>query len=178
MNIDLNYICKNFQILGEFVSGEPYGSGHINDTFAVTLSQGGTPMRYILQRINESIFKNPIALMDNIKRVTEHQQKRIKSDNSRSALTVLPDLDGNPYFLDKENKYWRCYIFVENSTFILSGRVRDVTNIYINGEEIFLDSDSNFNKKLYLYKGQNKILIKLLTKGNKELVRFISVYRK
>jgi len=34
--------------------------------------QAGTPVRYILQRINHNIFKNPVALMENVQRVTAH----------------------------------------------------------------------------------------------------------
>ena len=53
----------------------PYGSGHINDTFAVVYNQAGKPVRYIHQRVNHKIFQDVPALMDNISRVTTHQQK-------------------------------------------------------------------------------------------------------
>ncbi len=59
----------SFQIHGDFSSAEPYGNGHINDTYCAAFDQGGTCVRYILQRINQDIFKNPAALMDNIQRV-------------------------------------------------------------------------------------------------------------
>jgi hypothetical protein len=48
----------HFHIYGEFLSAEPYGTGHINDTYCVVFHQAGVPVRYILQRINHSIFKN------------------------------------------------------------------------------------------------------------------------
>ena len=38
---------------------EPYGNGHINDTFLVKREK-----RYILQRMNHSIFPNPKRMMD------------------------------------------------------------------------------------------------------------------
>ena len=37
----------------EVVSVEPYGSGHINDTYRLTY---GTGKHYILQKMNRSIF--------------------------------------------------------------------------------------------------------------------------
>ena len=47
----INEIMKAFR-MEMLVS--PYGNGHINDTFGAD----STP-RYILQRINTSVFKNP-----------------------------------------------------------------------------------------------------------------------
>jgi hypothetical protein len=63
-------VARHFHICGDFLSAEPYGSGHINDTYCVVFDQGGTRVRYIFQRINQSIFKDPVALMENIARVT------------------------------------------------------------------------------------------------------------
>ncbi len=110
-------IFPNFQILGNFVSATPYGSGHINDTYAVSVSQGGSSMRYIFQRINHNIFKNPPLLMDNISRVTKHIHSKIGSDpdSTRRALYVIPAINGKPYFQDPDGNYWRAYIFVEKA---------------------------------------------------------------
>ena len=48
---------------------EPYGSGHIHDTFSVRYNEGeGNRAHIILQRINTKIFKNPVAVMENIRR--------------------------------------------------------------------------------------------------------------
>lgn len=87
---DIEKLCANFSIPGDFVSAEPYGSGHINDTFAVVYSQAGSLIRYILQRINTEIFRYPASLMENIRRVTEHLHR--KSAGSRSTLTLVPEI--------------------------------------------------------------------------------------
>ena len=63
-------IGKLFQLPGVPLEGILYGSGHINDTYRLTYDQGGTKVRYILQKINAIIFKDIPALMDNILRVT------------------------------------------------------------------------------------------------------------
>jgi hypothetical protein len=114
---NLREICGNFNIAGDFVSAAPYGSGHINDTFAAVFSQGGTRVRYILQRINHNVFKNPPALMDNIDRVTSHIHKKISSsgDASRRALSLIRSGNGLSYHLDADGNCWRTYIFVENA---------------------------------------------------------------
>jgi len=114
---DLHQVSANFRLAGDFLSAEPYGSGHINDTYAAIFNQGGIGIRYIFQRINHNIFKNPPALMDNIRRVTEHQQLKLSGnpDASRNSLKLIPGLSGEPFYLDPDNNYWRCYIFIENA---------------------------------------------------------------
>ena len=55
-----------FDLGGAVISAQPYGNGHINDTFLVK-----TPGRdYILPRINTDIFTDPDGLMANISAVT------------------------------------------------------------------------------------------------------------
>ena len=51
----LNEILSHFQVDARIA---PYGNGHINDTY---VAEGGS--RYILQRINTKIFKDPARLM-------------------------------------------------------------------------------------------------------------------
>jgi len=53
---DLDSIASQFLIPGDFRSAAPYGSGHINDTYAVVFCQAGTEVRYIFQRINHNPF--------------------------------------------------------------------------------------------------------------------------
>lgn len=116
---DLKSLGVQFEIPGTFVSGIPYGSGHINDTYAVTYEQGGQQTRYIHQRINHSIFKDPVALMENIARVTAHQGCKLKaagySDIERRALTTVPSREGLAYHVDAEGNTWRTYLFIEGA---------------------------------------------------------------
>ena len=46
---ELKEIASTFQVYGDFVSGCPYGSGHINDTYQLTYSVGGAPMLQLQQ---------------------------------------------------------------------------------------------------------------------------------
>jgi hypothetical protein len=110
-------VARQFQIYGEFLSAEPYGSGHINDTYCVVFDQAGSRVRYIFQRINHLVFKNPVALMENISRVTRHLGGKFAGtrDESRRALTLIPARDGKPFHLDEAGNYWRVYLFVEQA---------------------------------------------------------------
>ena len=119
MNLKHNVraVARQFQIYGEFLSAEPYGSGHINDTYCAVFDQSGIRVRYIFQRINHGIFKNPVALMENIQRVTEHLGKKSvgESDQSRRVLTLIPASHRKPYYCDEADNHWRVYIFIEKA---------------------------------------------------------------
>lgn len=115
----LRKIYSQFRLYGDFLEGAPYGSGHINDTFAVNASQGGTPVRYIFQRINHGIFTEPEKLMENIARVCAHNNQRCResalADGSRRVLSIVPALGGEPFVRDEHGYYWRCYLFIEQA---------------------------------------------------------------
>ena len=53
-----------FAIEGEFVTGKEIPSGHINTTYKATYRKSdGTEDSYILQRINDYVFKDPRACL-------------------------------------------------------------------------------------------------------------------
>ena len=116
---DLKKISSNFIIYGDFVSGIPFGPGHINSTFAVTYNQKGKQVRYILQRINNKVFKDVPALMSNIYRVTNHLREKLRAldyqDISRRVLTLILAKDGKTYHIDSEDNFWRSYLFIEKA---------------------------------------------------------------
>jgi Ser/Thr protein kinase RdoA (MazF antagonist) len=114
---DIRSVAANFQIPADFLAAEPYGTGHINDTYAATYRQGGRPVRYIHQRINQKIFKNPAALMENIDRVTGHLREKMtgEPDVTRRALTLVPARDGRNCFIDPQGDCWRTYVFIEDA---------------------------------------------------------------
>ena len=88
---------------------EPYGNGHINDTFLVTSES----KRYILQRINTNVFKKPKEVMHNIELVTDYL--KTKTNDERRVLSLVRAKDGLAYHVDAEGNFWRLYDFVEDS---------------------------------------------------------------
>ncbi len=110
-------ICKAFQIPGHFICGEPYGSGHINGTYAVTVDQAGQRIRYIFQCLNTTIFKDATGLMANIENVTTHIRRKLEAtgakDVSRRVLTLVQTCEGACYLDDAELGFWRVYLFIE-----------------------------------------------------------------
>lgn len=106
----LNEILSHFSVE---VTIEPYGNGHINDTYLT-----GSSPRYILQRINTNVFKNPKEVMDNILNVTEHVRKKIIAaggDPERETLRVIKTKTGENYYEAKNGDCYRMYNYIENS---------------------------------------------------------------
>jgi hypothetical protein len=114
---DLRSIAANFLLPGEFLSAEPCGSGHINDTYCVRFDQAGKSVRYVLQRVNSNIFRDPVALMQNVQRVTSHIAAKLagQPDVHRRVLTLMPTCAGEVMHVDAEQNYWRACRFVENA---------------------------------------------------------------
>ena len=111
-------IIKFFNVEGEFVSSEPYGSGHINSTRLVTLKTDGVEKKYILQRINNNVFKKPDELMENYVGVTTYLKgiiERAGGDPLRETLNVIKTKDGKNYYYSEEEGYWRLLVFVDES---------------------------------------------------------------
>lgn len=113
---NLEAIFSKFDIgsTDTFVSAEPFGSGHINDTFRVCTS---TNTYYILQRINHEIFTRPVEVMDNIHRVTEHLKQKIIArggDPTRETLTLLPTKEEKAWFTLMDGNYWRLYHYISD----------------------------------------------------------------
>jgi hypothetical protein len=114
---NIRAIAAQFQLHGEFLHAEPYGSGHINDTYCAVFDQAGVHVRYVLQRINHHIFKNPVALMENVQRVTSHLAAKASGepDFTRRVLTLIPTRRGQAWHQDPEGNTWRAYLFIERA---------------------------------------------------------------
>jgi Ser/Thr protein kinase RdoA (MazF antagonist) len=117
MDYNLNIIFKFFEADGTFLKGEPYGSGHIHDTFKIETAEKEKD-DYILQRLNNKIFKNIPQLQNNIERVTVHLRNKLEnipgSDIKRECLRLIPTHEGKTWLCDNDGNYWRMYIFISN----------------------------------------------------------------
>lgn len=123
----LEDIIGKFSVDGKMMSVEEYGSGHINDTYLVRLNrnacedlqQGVQEKKYILQRMNTEIFRNPDELMENITGVTAFLEKKISArggDPSRETLHVIFTRAGESYYRDAEGMCYRMYDFIREAT--------------------------------------------------------------
>ena len=118
MSMEHQKIFDNFAISGRVIHSEPYGSGHINDTRYIEVDCDGVIHKYILQKINKNVFKNPVQLMDNYVAVTEYLRKIIIAnggDPDRETLNAIKTKDGKNCYVDPDGEYWRVVLFVDNS---------------------------------------------------------------
>jgi hypothetical protein len=115
MGYNLKEIFECFQADGTFLNGEPFGSGHIHDTFRIETAEPDKD-DYILQRLNNRIFRNIPELQHNIERVTVHLKNKLGaipgSDIKRECLSLIPSNEGKTWIVDPEANYWRMYIFI------------------------------------------------------------------
>jgi len=109
-------IFNHFNLENTIESIEPFGSGHINDTF-IAKNIAGEP-KFVLQRINHSIFKDVDMLQNNINFVTSHIRKKLiangETDINRKVLSFIPANDGKFYHFDGDS-YWRVCLFIPKS---------------------------------------------------------------
>lgn len=98
---------------------KPFGEGHINETYAVYMpTEDGDEFAYILQRVNNNVFKDPAGVMENIFGVTEYLRNVIREeggDPDRETLSCIKTKTGCTYFEDSEGQPWRCYNYIPNS---------------------------------------------------------------
>lgn len=115
MKYDLKTIFDRFSVVGSYLEACPCGSGHIHDTFRIINSDKSLD-DYVLQRINNNVFKNVPELQQNIERVTRHIQGKLASrpgsDPKRESLTLIPALNGKSWIKDENNNFWRLFIYI------------------------------------------------------------------
>lgn len=115
------HIGNQFAISGDFMYGEELCNGHINTTYrACYRSEDGLEERYILQRINDYVFKDPAQVMRNVEKVTRHitwkLMRRRGRCNAGQILTLYPARGGRNYIvLPEEGGMWRCYNNIEGT---------------------------------------------------------------
>jgi len=117
MSYDLKNIFEYFNADGTFLRGEPFGNGHIHDTFRIETKEEDKD-DYILQKLNNRIFRNIPELQSNIERVTVHLRNKLSniphSDINRECLKLIPSHDGRTWISDRDGNFWRMYIFISN----------------------------------------------------------------
>jgi len=117
MEHDLKDLFYSFKAEGTFLKGEPFGSGHIHETFHIVTAEESRD-DYILQKINNKVFRNVPELQENIERVTGHLIKKISaipgSDIRRECLIMILSKDGKSWITDSYGNFWRLFVFISD----------------------------------------------------------------
>jgi len=113
---NLLIVLAGFRMEGSVVSTHRFGSGHINDSYLVrTMPEEAAD--YVLQRINHHIFLNVGELMNNIRKVTHHLEKKVKTLKIKDyrVLELIPAMEGGFLIRDDDGNFWRLYRYVDGS---------------------------------------------------------------
>jgi Ser/Thr protein kinase RdoA (MazF antagonist) len=127
-SVEQNFVplLTHFSIPGKFVDARCFGSGLINDTYLCEFLDAGQTRKYILQRINSAVFKQPEFVMENVQTVTAHIANKLRSrgvsDPGSIAPVLVPSRDSRSFVRDDSGEFWRVYHFIE------SGSVHDVVS--------------------------------------------------
>ncbi|GAB5475354.1 MAG: phosphotransferase [Maribacter sp.] len=105
-NDELIRILKQFQLAHEPYEFSALHIGYINDTYLMSLNNRP---KYILQRVNHSVFEDIDGLMNNMTRALSHL-----SAENYSKIEVVQTRTGRPYWSD-EKGYWRIMTYLDNS---------------------------------------------------------------
>lgn len=103
-------ILDMFTLNGEPISCERYGNGHINETYLLVTD---APHLYIMQKINQKVFRDAHSLMRNIAAVTGYLSKA--NPDPRSVLTLVNTKHGDCFHQDEAGEIFRVYEYITDS---------------------------------------------------------------
>ena len=114
LNKKLLEVCRLFRIEYEYLGYETIQMGNVNRTYKVNfrLPDGGNKS-FLVQNVNTYAFRNPVGLMDNIDKVTEHIRAK---KPGKVALHFHHTADRKTYVEDGDN-FWRMTNYVPSVTF-------------------------------------------------------------
>ena len=88
-------LATYFGLEGQVESVDVVSNGHINSTYDVMMSHNGENHRYIFQKLNIFVFKNPKKIMGNIARITNHISDKLAEMGEITAESfdiIIPDV--------------------------------------------------------------------------------------
>lgn len=104
---------------------QSYGAGNVNDTYLVTIdaavSEGnGQSNRFVLQRVNTHVFRQPELILLNMQAFLSHMAHGMTAEKLHMATRwemprILPTADGQHYYVDEGGAFWRAISLIERA---------------------------------------------------------------
>lgn len=128
LNDKLLEVSRQFRIDYEYLGYETIQMGNVNRTYKVNfMLPEGVPKSFLVQNVNTYAFRNPVGLMDNIDKVTEHIRAK---KPGQLALHFHHTAERKTYIVDGKN-FWRMTNYVPSVTF---NAVTDLTVVRNAGQ--------------------------------------------
>lgn len=109
-------IVEAFNLKGKLVSITCQNSGNINDTYVAETEYMGMQRQYIVQRVNHRVFKSPDNVAENVCKVTDHIEQKLRKANvedfRRKVMRYYRKTDGSYYHITEDGNYWRVLSYV------------------------------------------------------------------
>lgn len=103
--VTLRRVVERFPLEGKVLAISPYGNGHINVTYLIETDE----RRYILQKMNTTVFPDTESLMRNIELVTDFLRTR-----GQETLHIVRTRTGQTWCRCNQGS-WRIYDFIEHT---------------------------------------------------------------
>ena len=112
----ITQIATYFGLEGEVSEVSVVSNGHINSTFDVTITNNGVDHRYIFQKLNIFVFKNPKRIMGNIARITKHISHKLEEEGGSQdrVMHFYKTPSGKNYHMGTQG-FWRISDYVPNT---------------------------------------------------------------
>lgn len=155
--MDLPILINKFNIKGRLVALQPFGNGNINDTYLAIYRNTFSETQVILQRVNQKVFADPEAVMENMHEVTLHCHEKLKADADAGRddrvwqmPRIIKSKDSKGYVRDEDGELWRVI------TRIMSAHAFDVAQ----GPEHAMECGATLGHFHYLISDMDPALIK------------------
>ncbi len=112
---------NKFGFSEELLSYERLQGGHINHTYRIYYQKKGEIKNCVLQELNTYVFRDPVAVMENISSVTEfiREKKKREGGKTKNHLQYFKAKDGKYYAITSDGGFWRCCRYIEGSVSFL-----------------------------------------------------------
>lgn len=125
-------VAQEFDVEGRLVRVVPTGSGNVNDTYLAIFRTTFSEFRFIVQKLNQSVFKNPADVMHNMRVVTEHVHRRLEQNGEVDRIwqlpRIIPTRDGKDFLIDDEGVCWRAISLIASATAF--DKIRDLEHAH------------------------------------------------
>lgn len=110
----LQRITSQFLPAAQWQGVESIPTGHINNTYCVTVAVNGKIQRYLLQNLNINVFTRPQVVTRNIVRCSEFLHRECPN-YPYEILTPVAHQDSGDYLLETESEAWRMFEFIDQA---------------------------------------------------------------